>query len=342
MSSTINASSAGIVETADSSGTLTIQTGGQTGVYIDASQNVTIPKNLTVSGTLTYSGGGGAVTTVSGGSTGLTPSTPASGNVVLGGTLLYSSGGTGLTSSGASGNLLVSTGSGWTSSTLTTAGVAPATGSTAYAPITGSTTYASLSSANQFTNTYNYFGGSSSTTSMIIGYGSVNFYSSTIGSNVNTSMFFSATGTSVGAQQFSLSYNNSGTPSSNYQFYGDGTAFKTGSSTAWTNTSDVRLKTNIANYTPGLTQLLQIQPRTWQWNGLAKTTEGADGFGLVADEIQQIVPSMVKTTPMLLNPTDTQTTDIKQVDVTELTWILINSVKELSAKVTALEAKVGV
>ena len=115
MSSTINASSAGIVETADSSGTLTIQTGGQTGVYIDASQNVTIPKNLTVSGTLTYSGGGGAVTTVSGGSTGLSPSTPASGNVVLGGTLLYSSGGTGLTSSGASGNLLVSTGSGWAS-----------------------------------------------------------------------------------------------------------------------------------------------------------------------------------------------------------------------------------
>ena len=342
MSSTINASSAGIVETADSSGTLTIQTGGQTGVYIDASQNVTIPKNLTVSGTLTYSGGGGAVTTVSGGSTGLSPSTPASGNVVLGGTLLYSSGGTGLTSSGASGNLLVSTGSGWTSSTLTTAGVAPATGSTAYAPITGSTTYASLSSVNQFTATNNYFGGSSTTTSMGVGYGSLNFYSSTVGSNVNTSMFFSATGTSLGAQQFSLSYNNSGTPSSSYQFYGDGTAYKTGSSTAWTNTSDVRLKTNIANYTPGLTQLLQIQPRTWQWNGLAKTTEGADGFGLVADEIQQIVPSMVKTTPMLLNPTDTQTTDIKQVDVTELTWILINSVKELNAKVTALEAKVGV
>ena len=35
MSSTINASSAGIVETADSSGILTIQTGGQTGIYID-------------------------------------------------------------------------------------------------------------------------------------------------------------------------------------------------------------------------------------------------------------------------------------------------------------------
>ena len=192
-----------------------------------------------------------------------------------------------------------------------------------------------LDEVNQFTATNNYFGGSSTTTSMGVGYGSLNFYSSTVGSNVNTSMFFSATGTSLGAQQFSLSYNNSGTPSSSYQFYGDGTAYKTGSSTAWTNTSDVRLKTNIANYTPGLTQLLQIQPRTWQWNGLAKTTEGADGFGLVADEIQQIVPSMVKTTPMLLNPTDTQTTDIKQVDVTELTWILINSVKELNATVTA-------
>ena len=72
MTSTINASSAGIVETADSSGTLQLQTGGQSALYIDASQNITIPKNLTVQGTLTFSGGGGgAVTTVSGGSTGL-------------------------------------------------------------------------------------------------------------------------------------------------------------------------------------------------------------------------------------------------------------------------------
>jgi len=124
MSSTINASSAGIVETADSSGTLQLQTGGQSALYIDTSQNITIPKNLTVQGTLTFSGGGGgAVTTVSGGSTGLTPSTPASGNVVLGGTLLYSSGGTGLTSTGSSGNLLVSTGSGWASQTPATTGL---------------------------------------------------------------------------------------------------------------------------------------------------------------------------------------------------------------------------
>ena len=124
MSSTINASSAGIVETADASGTLQLQTGGQSALYIDTSQNITIPKNLTVQGTLTFSGGGGgAVTTVSGGSTGLTPSTPASGNVVLGGTLLYSSGGTGLTSTGSSGNLLVSTGSGWASQSPTSAGI---------------------------------------------------------------------------------------------------------------------------------------------------------------------------------------------------------------------------
>ena len=43
MTSTINAStSAGIVQTADTSGTLALQTGGTTAVTIDASQNITL------------------------------------------------------------------------------------------------------------------------------------------------------------------------------------------------------------------------------------------------------------------------------------------------------------
>jgi len=54
MASTINASSAGIVETADTSGVLQLQTNGVQALNIDASQNVTIPKNVTItSGGLT-------------------------------------------------------------------------------------------------------------------------------------------------------------------------------------------------------------------------------------------------------------------------------------------------
>jgi hypothetical protein len=54
-------------------------------------------------------------TRVSGGTTGLTPSTLTGGDVTLGGTLAAANGGTGLTSPGTSGNVLTSDGTAWTS-----------------------------------------------------------------------------------------------------------------------------------------------------------------------------------------------------------------------------------
>lgn len=56
-----------------------------------------------------------AVTTISGGTTGLTPSSATAGAVTLAGTLVAANGGTGLTSPGTSGNILVSNGTAWTS-----------------------------------------------------------------------------------------------------------------------------------------------------------------------------------------------------------------------------------
>jgi hypothetical protein len=54
-------------------------------------------------------------TRISGGTTGLTPSTLTGGDVTLGGTLAAANGGTGLTSPGTSGNVLTSDGTAWTS-----------------------------------------------------------------------------------------------------------------------------------------------------------------------------------------------------------------------------------
>lgn len=74
-----------------------------------------------------------AVSSISFGSTGLTPSTPTAGAVTVAGTLAAGNGGTGLSSSGTAGNVLTSNGSVWTSSPLitrsTTAPVSPIAGS---------------------------------------------------------------------------------------------------------------------------------------------------------------------------------------------------------------------
>ena len=58
-----------------------------------------------------------AVTSFSAGTTGLTPNTGTTGDVVLAGTLAAANGGTGLTAVGTSGNVLTSDGTNWTSAT---------------------------------------------------------------------------------------------------------------------------------------------------------------------------------------------------------------------------------
>lgn len=310
MSSTINASSAGIVETADSSGILEIQTGGITGIYMDASQNITIPKNLTIDGTLTYSGGSGGVTTFSGGSTGLTPSTPTAGAVSLAGTLSYLNGGTGLNSSGTSGNVLVSNGSGWSSSTLASAGIAGLSSPT----FSGTVTTSGLSCTGTVVAQTGLQIGSSA------GYGL----------DINsgyTEMLCNAAG--------SLKLYGSGNIIIN------GSIAQKASGTTWNNPSDIRLKNNVADYTDGLAKLLQVNPKTWTYNGLANTTNGQAGLGVIADEIQSVLPNTVSTYSVKLNPSDTTNTDVKQFDATEITWLLVNAVKELNTTITTQAATIA-
>ena len=52
---------------------------------------------------------------------------------------------------------------------------------------------------------------------------------------------------------------------------------------------------------------------------------------MIAQEIAEVLPEVVKT----------QTTGVKTVDPDNLTWYLVNAVKELSAKVEALESKLN-
>jgi hypothetical protein len=64
-------------------------------------------------------GGGGGVTSFSGGSTGLDPSVPTTGAVTLSGTLFVSAGGTGTTTSPSNGQLLIGNGGGYSVANLT-------------------------------------------------------------------------------------------------------------------------------------------------------------------------------------------------------------------------------
>ena len=119
---------------------------------------------------------------------------------------------------------------------------------------------------------------------------------------------------------------------------GGGACYQGNNSATWSITSDARLKKNIVDNTTGLNAISQIQVRNFEYRIADEITDlpkeqaiGIAGvqLGAIAQEIQAILPDCVKT----------ESTGVMSVDTTNLTWYLINAVKELNAKITALENK---
>jgi hypothetical protein len=109
----------------------------------------------------------------------------------------------------------------------------------------------------------------------------------------------------------------------------------------WINTSDARVKKDIVDFTPSLAQLKKVRPVRFKFNGLADTVnDGKEHVGVLAQELEKIFPSMVTSLRGKLHPTDTEDMDIKQVDANDFTFLLINSVKELSAQNDALRDRI--
>lgn len=111
-------------------------------------------------------------------------------------------------------------------------------------------------------------------------------------------------------------------------------------SSAFTVTSDERVKKNIADYNKGLVEILQVQPKSYSFNGKANTIEGVESIGVLAQEIKEVFPETVGTANKKLNPEDEQETELYTVDISPVTYALINAVKELNAKVEALETRI--
>jgi hypothetical protein len=108
----------------------------------------------------------------------------------------------------------------------------------------------------------------------------------------------------------------------------------------WTGTSDVRTKRDISKYTSGLSDIERINPIRFKYNGLGGTTNDGRGFvGVAAQEVAQVAPEMVMTRKASLRSGEAPT-DIEMVDPSAFTYMLINSVKELSAQVKSLQAEI--
>jgi hypothetical protein len=97
----------------------------------------------------------------------------------------------------------------------------------------------------------------------------------------------------------------------------------------WLATSDARVKKDVREYRQGLEEILRVRPVTYKFNGLGGTDDnGKEYVGVIAQELEKIVPSMVRTKRAKLRQDDAEETDIRQVDPSAFTYILINAVKE--------------
>ena len=120
-------------------------------------------------------------------------------------------------------------------------------------------------------------------------------------------------------------------------------SYQSNNSSTWSTTSDIRIKKNIVENATGLDAIEKIQVRNFEYktqdeiitdnpeleeviDSIGQKPTGQQ-LGVIAQEIEEILPDVV----------ETQTTGIKTVNPDNLTWDLVNAVKELSAEVKKLK-----
>jgi hypothetical protein len=115
-------------------------------------------------------------------------------------------------------------------------------------------------------------------------------------------------------------------------FQVSGDVFKTPSN-VW-GTSDARVKEDVRDLELGLSELRQVRPVRFSYNGRAGTPAGRASVGVIGQEIETVVPETIQRVSVADDP---GLDDMRVFDPAALTYLLINAVKELAARVEHLE-----
>lgn len=126
-----------------------------------------------------------------------------------------------------------------------------------------------------------------------------------------------------------------------------GKAVKTVGGSAWGVASDERLKTNIEEYTEGLSSILKIKPVEFNYNGKAGIDNKAKEVGVIAQEFRNISSeSVFQYNYTKITPTEDDTPYKKGateeylgVNPSRVIWMLVNAVKEQNAKIEDFEKR---
>ena len=106
----------------------------------------------------------------------------------------------------------------------------------------------------------------------------------------------------------------------------------------WTVVSDARFKKEIRPYTRGMDLIKAIDPVYFKYNEASGVVDESEFVGVLAQDLQAVAPDMVQNIP---HPEDDKkTTDYLSVDLSQLDFALVNSVKELDAELERLRAEI--
>lgn len=153
--------------------------------------------------------------------------------------------------------------------------------------------------------------------------------------------YYANPSSSTGTQQLVIGTNYGSTGKGNNTGFIDpngGPVYQGNNSSSWSTTSDQRLKKNIVDNNVGLTAINSIRVRNFEYRVGDEITElpthcaiKKEGvqLGVIAQELQAVLPNCVKI----------ESTGVLSVDTDNLTWYLINAVKELKAQNDSLQAR---
>ena len=164
------------------------------------------------------------------------------------------------------------------------------------------------------------------------------FVSSTVGTNIlNIGVYARAAGSTAASNVTTGAAGNPNAPAAmgNWAFYGNGASFSTNSFTI----SDARFKKNVQKLDNGLTTIMKLAPKSYEYNQDQKDLELIAGtqHGFLAQDLEKVIPSAVvntRTPGGYDNQKREKTaggTEFKAVNYNEITPYLVSAVQEQQA-----------
>jgi len=152
-------------------------------------------------------------------------------------------------------------------------------------------------------------------------------------SNASTALLIDCSRNTTNGTYNAIQYYNTGAGANKFYVIDSGAIYST--STSITSTSDQRFKENIKDIDVGLTQVLALKPRRFDWiDGKGEDRKNAVGF--IAQEVQEILPDLISQ----FKVTDADETKYLGLRTQDLIPTLVKAIQEQQALITALTTRI--